>query len=187
MPDSGTEDTGATNAGRHPRREEPGAAMPLEAPPRKAFPAGPAPAVPRRPVSRAVGPDPVVRIAPGADSEGKRLVVGRSLSLIGRIEACEELFVEGTVETDMQRCRALAVARTGVFKGNAEVETADIGGTFEGSLTAGILVMRATAHIRGRVVYGEIEIERGATVIGEMQPRSHDGTPLPRASVPPPD
>ena len=141
MPDSGTEDTGATNAGRYPRREEPGAVMPLEAPPWKAFSAGPAPAVPRRPVSRAVGPDPVVRIAPGADSEGKRLVVGRSLSLIGRIEACEELFVEGTVETDMQRCRALAVARSGVFQGNAEVQTADIAGTFEGSLTAGILVM----------------------------------------------
>ena len=187
MPDSGTEDTGATNAGRYPRREDLGAAMPLEAPPRKAFPAGPAPAVPRQPVRRAVGPDPVVRIAPGADSEGKRLVVGRSLSLIGRIEACEELIVEGTVETGMQRCHALAVARTGVFQGDAEVETADIGGTFEGSLTAGILVMRATAHIRGRVVYGEIEIERGATVIGELQPRSRDGTPLPRASVPPPD
>ena len=182
MPDNGTEDTGAANAGRRLQREEPGAAMPLEAPPRKAHSAGPAPARPQRPVRRAVRPDPVVQIAPGADSEGKRLVVRRSLSFIGRIEACEELIVEGRVEADMQNCRALAVARTGPFKGNAEVETADIGGTFEGSLTAEMLVLRATGRIRGRIAYGEIEIECGATVIGEMLPRWDDGTPLPIAS-----
>lgn len=182
MQESGTEDTGATDAGR----EEPGTAMPLEPPPREAFSAGQVPAHPRRPAGRAVRPGPVVRIAPGADSEGKRLVVGRSISLIGWIEACEELLVEGSVETDMQRCRALAVAWTGLFKGDAEVQTADIGGTFEGSLTAEILVVRATGRIRGKVCYGEIEIERGAIVIGEMHPRSDDGTPPPariRAAV----
>ncbi len=156
--------------------------MPLEAPPRKAHSAGPAPAVPQHPARRVVRPGPVGRIAPGADSEGKRLVVGRSLSLTGRIETCEELIVEGRVETDTQNCRALDVAQTGLFKGNADVETADIGGTFEGSLTAEMLVVRATGRIRGRIVYGEIEVECGATVIGEMQPRSEDGTPLPIAS-----
>ena len=74
------------------------------------------------------------------------------------------------------------MARTGLFKGNAEVGAADIGGIFEGSLTAGMLVVRATGRIRGRIVYGEIEIECGATVIGEMQPRSEGGRPLPIAS-----
>ena len=112
MPDRGTEGSRAANAGDRHLPGERDAAMPLEAPSRKVHSAGPARAVPQHPARCVIRPEPVGRIAPGTDSEGKRLVVARSLSLIVRIEACEELIVEGRVESDMQNCRALAVAQT---------------------------------------------------------------------------
>ena len=119
--------------------------------------------------------EPVRRIAPGADSEGKCLVVGRSIALSGRIESCEKLIVEGSVETEMDGCRELEIARTGVFKGNAEVENADISGTVEGVLTAqGVLTVRASGRVRGKISYGHLEIERGGTLIGDVQPLSDD-------------
>ena len=154
--------------------------MPLGVPSREpppAPPSRPARAARTRPSRRVAAPqtEPVRRIAPGADSEGKCLVVGRSIALSGRIESCEKLIVEGSVESEMDGCRELEIARTGVFKGNAEVENADISGTVEGMLTAhSVLTVRASGRVRGKVSYGQLEIERGGTLIGDVQPLSDD-------------
>ena len=116
------------------------------------------------------------RIAPGADSEGKLLTVPRAIALSGRIACCEKLIVEGSVETDLEGCRELEVARTGTFRGNVDVEMVDISGTVEGSVIAhNILIVRAGGTVSGDVVYREIEIERGATVSGGMHPLSEEG------------
>ena len=122
------------------------------------------------------GPEPVRRIAPGADSEGKLLTVPRAIALSGRIEGCEKLIVEGSVQTDLEGCRELEVARTGTFRGNVDVEIANIAGTVEGSVIAhNILIVRAGGTVKGDAAYGEIEIERGATVSGGMRPLSEEG------------
>ena len=150
--------------------------VPSREPPAVAAPT-PAPVVQARPARRVSTPqtEPVRRIAPGADSEGKCLVVGRSISLQGQIKSCEKLIVEGSVETQMDGCRELEVARNGIFKGDALVDTADISGTVEGSVTAReILIVRASGRVRGRISYGQVEIERGGIVVGEMQPCSED-------------
>ena len=160
--------------------EKAGPEAPLDVPSREPLPAAspaPTPVVHARPARRVSTPhsEPVRRISPGADSEGKCLVVGRSISLQGQIKSCEKLIVEGSVETQMDGCRELEVARNGLFKGNADVDTADISGTVEGSVTAReILIVRASGRVRGKVAYGQLEIERGGIVVGEMQPCSED-------------
>ena len=75
--------------------------------------------------------------------------------------------VEGAVETELDGCRVLMVAASGVFRGSADVERADISGTVEGSLTVReILTVRASARILSKSIsYGELEIERGGTVL----------------------
>ena len=129
-------------------------------------------------VRAARGPEPARRIAPGADSEGKLLTVPRAIALSGRIASCEKLIVEGSVETDLESCRELEVARTGTFRGNVDVEIADVAGTLEGSVIArNILIVRATGTVRGEVAYGAIEIERGATVAGGMRSLPEEGPP----------
>ena len=66
--------------------------------------------------------------------------------------------------------RLIEVAPTGVFKGNADVEEADISGRFEGELIArGRLVVRAGGRVQGKIRYGRIVIEQGGEISGDMQ------------------
>ena len=81
--------------------------------------------------------------------------------------------VEGVVETELHGCRVLTVAASGVLRGSADAERADISGTVQGSLTTReILTVRASGRILGGAIcYGEIEIERGGTIIGMARHR----------------
>ncbi len=107
---------------------------------------------------------------PGAASEGRKLVVGREISLSGEIKACEKLIVDGRVEADLKDCKILAISDTGLFKGSAVVEEADISGRFEGELRVEKrLVLRVTGRIAAAVSYTELEIERGGKITGTME------------------
>ncbi len=106
---------------------------------------------------------------PGVD-DGKKLIVGREIVLNGEINSCDRLVVEGRVEANMKDCREIEIAETGTFKGQAEIDRADISGVFEGDLTAREhLVVRATGRITGKVRFGELEIERGGQIVGDVQ------------------
>ncbi len=113
---------------------------------------------------------------PRWDSAGTSLTIPRGIQYSGRIGPCERLTVEGVVETELDGCRVLAVAAGGVFRGTADVETAEISGTLEGSLRVrGTLTVRASARILSdSLSYAEIEIERGGTVTGSVRPLPKD-------------
>ena len=151
--------------------------MSTDPPPPEAPPALPA-RVRSRPGRRAEVPAATTAGLPahGADSEGKTLTIPRSISYSGRIGSCERLMVEGAVETELDGCRVLAVAASGVFRGSADVERADISGTVEGPLTVReLLTVRASARILSESIsYGELEIERGGTVTGTVRPLPED-------------
>ena len=96
---------------------------------------------PRRP--RADGP-------PAAP--GHIMVVGRDIVLIGEIEACETLIIEGRVEGEIADTRYLEIAESGRFKGSAAVEECVVAGACEGDITvAGLLAVHAKGRIKGKV------------------------------------
>jgi len=102
-------------------------------------------------------------------SEDNRLIVGRNIQLKGEIGACDTLVVEGRVEASM-KSRIIQTAESGVFIGEADVETAEISGLFEGKLTAHKrLVVRAQGRVKGIVRYGSIVIEEGGRVSGDVK------------------
>jgi cytoskeletal protein CcmA (bactofilin family) len=104
------------------------------------------------------------------DEDARKLVIGREIVLNGEINSCDLLVVEGRVEATMKECREIKITETGTFKGQVEFERADISGVFEGDLTAREhLVVRATGRVTGKVRFGELEIERGGQVIGDIQ------------------
>ncbi len=106
----------------------------------------------------------------GAKGEERKLVVGREISLSGEIKACEKLIVEGQVQADLQDCKLLRISESGLFKGTAVVDEADIRGRFEGDLTVQVhLELRATGRIEGNLRYAGLQIERGGKVIGAME------------------
>ncbi len=103
-------------------------------------------------------------------NDGKILVIGREIVLNGKIDSCDRLVVEGQVEAKMKDCCEIEIAESGTFKGQVEFDRADISGIFEGDLTAREhLVVRATGRITGKVRFGELEIERGGQLIGDVQ------------------
>lgn len=101
--------------------------------------------------------------------EGKSLIVGRDIALSGEIKDCDRLIVEGRVEANLAKCEEIEITPTGAFKGEAEIDTAEISGIFEGALTARrVLIVRATGRVSGTIRYGEVEIERGGQINGDV-------------------
>ena len=100
----------------------------------------------------------------------KMLVVGPEIVLKGEIKSLDRLVVEGQVEAKMKDCREIEIAETGTFRGKVEFDRADISGVFEGDLTAReYLVVRSTGRVTGTIRFGELEIERGGQIIGDIQ------------------
>ena len=108
-------------------------------------------------------------LRPGAEAgEGSKLIVGRDIRLKGEITACDTLIVEGRIEASMD-ARVIQVSESGIFKGDASVDQAEIRGRFEGTLTVrDYLLVCATGRIAGSVRYGQIEIERGGEIGGDV-------------------
>jgi cytoskeletal protein CcmA (bactofilin family) len=111
------------------------------------------------------------RSARSGGSEGeRRLHVGRGLSVSGEITACDVLVVEGKVEAKLSDGKLIEIAESGQFRGSVEIENADIAGRYDGELTVhGRLTVRSTGRISGMVKYGELEVNPGGQIIGEMQ------------------
>ncbi len=102
--------------------------------------------------------------------EQRRLTVGRDISLSGEIGSCDVLIVEGTVEAKLREGRSIEVANGGLFKGSVEIDEADIGGRFEGDIAVrGRLTVRSTGRITGSIKYGEISVEAGGQLSGDIQ------------------
>lgn len=137
------------------------------APKPNAAPAAPSVTGPR-PAPIATAPArPVGRIEP---SERRTLVVGRGISLQGTVADAERLVVEGTVESQMIAAAELFVAGSGVFKGEVEVEDAEIAGAFDGTITArGSLIIRTTGKISGTARCRKLSVEEGGQVSGKME------------------
>src|SRR5260370_123851 len=94
------------------------------------------------------------------DAETRKLIVGREISLSGEIPACDRLVVEGSVEANLANCRDIDIAESGLFKGSAAIESAEIRGRFEGTRTVRKkLFIRSTAKAVGTVRYTQIEID----------------------------
>ena len=137
------------------------------APKPNAAPAAPSVTGPRPAPIATTPARPVGRIEP---SERRTLVVGRGISLQGTVADAERLVVEGTVESQMIAAAELFVAGSGVFKGEVEVEDAEIAGAFDGTITArGSLIIRTTGKISGTARCRKLSVEEGGQVSGKME------------------
>ena len=108
---------------------------------------------------------------------GKRLIVGEGIRLSGEISSCDRLVVEGEVEVTLNDTLALEIASSGRFTGGCEVEEADISGIYEGDLTVRKrLFVRGSGKLTGTVRYGELELERGGQIAGNISVLADGGS-----------
>ncbi len=122
---------------------------------------------------------------PPAD-DAAHLYIGANIRLKGEIASCDLMRVEGVYE-GIARARLLALCPGGSFQGTAEVEDAEIEGSFEGALhVRGRLFLRKQGRIRGTFSYGELEIERGGEIDGRILPFDRKPAPAAVKTVEPP-
>ncbi len=117
------------------------------------------------------GPGSIPGSGPRKDvTERRTLVVGRGISVQGVVQDAERLVVEGTVEATMIHATELSVAPGGVFRGEVEVEDAELAGTVDGTLTArGNLTIRATGRLIGTARCRRLQVEDGGQVTGRLE------------------
>jgi cytoskeletal protein CcmA (bactofilin family) len=132
------------------------------------------------PPSSVSTPAPAPATSPGLpqrrEAEMRKLIVGREISLAGEITSCDRLVVEGSVEANLANCRDIEISDTGVFKGSASIEDAEIRGRFDGVLNVRRrLLIRASGRVKGTVRYGQIEIECGGQISGDVQAQPTSG------------
>ena len=139
-----------------------------------------APEPPRRSVTEPIpapvapptasAPPPLPATSRRSETGLRQLTVGREISLSGEIASCDTLIVEGSVEANLQNCRDVDIAETGLFKGSAEIDNADVRGMFEGNLVVRKrLLIRSGGQVSGTIRYGQIEIELGGVISGDVR------------------
>jgi cytoskeletal protein CcmA (bactofilin family) len=127
-----------------------------------------------RPASPAATPltsDRPAAPAAAARTSAKRvLTVGPDIQMKGEITTCDRVVIEGMVDATMRDVHTVELAETGSLKGTAEVEDAEISGAFEGDLVVrGKITIYTTGRVRGNITYGEIEIQRGGQISGNIR------------------
>jgi cytoskeletal protein CcmA (bactofilin family) len=112
--------------------------------------------------------------------ERRTLVVGRGISVQGTIQDAERLVVEGTVEAAMTNGLAeLAIASGGIFKGEVEVDEAEVAGTIDGTLTArNTLIVRSTGRVLGTAKCRRLQVEDGGQITGRIEMLSETSAPV---------
>ncbi len=105
-----------------------------------------------------------------APAERRTLIVGRGISVQGTVQDAERLTVEGTVEATMIHATELIISLGGVFKGEVEVEDAEVTGTIDGTLTArGSLIVRSTGRVLGTARCRRLQVEDGGQITGRIE------------------
>ena len=118
------------------------------------------------------------------DGEVRKLTVGREITLSGEITSCDKLIIEGSVEANLNNCRDVEIAESGLFKGTASIEDAEIQGRFEGNLVVRKrLLIKASGRVSGTIRYGQIEIECGGQIAGDIQAGENSLSEIPGTRV----
>jgi cytoskeletal protein CcmA (bactofilin family) len=150
---------------------------PTAVPPRVPDQPRPAPEAvrPAEPAARPAIPLAAAPPTRHSEADVRKLIVGREISLSGEITACDKLLVEGSVEANLQNCHDVDIAESGLFKGTATIDDLEVRGRFEGNLIVRKrLLIRATGRVSGTIRYGQIEIECGGQISGDIQAQTSE-------------
>jgi cytoskeletal protein CcmA (bactofilin family) len=147
------------------------------APPLPSAAAAPQNGAPLRPPAA-----PASYATPREESAARRtLVVGRGISVQGTVQDAERLVVEGTVEATMiNGLTELHISHGGIFKGEVEVDEAEVAGTIDGTLTARAnLIVRASGRVLGTARCRRLTVEDGGQITGRIEMLGNDPNPAP--------
>ena len=104
-------------------------------------------------------------------SDDKNLMIGKHIKVSGEISGCERLCVEGEVDATITGLKKLEIAVGGKVSGKADVESAVVNGSFNGTLIVqGHLDIAAGATVRGTISYKSVSVANGGKLGGTVTP-----------------
>jgi cytoskeletal protein CcmA (bactofilin family) len=100
--------------------------------------------------------------------EPKVAYIGEGVVFKGVLSAPEMIVVDGLIEGEVS-ARCVRVGVTGALKGSVTVTDADIQGSVSDKLEVKqLLIVRSTGRVEANISYGELQIERGAIITGDV-------------------
>jgi cytoskeletal protein CcmA (bactofilin family) len=143
------------------------------------------PSAPMRPPGPPTARPGFGQAAGNGGGDRRTLVVGRGISVQGTVTDAERLVVEGKVEATLINAAELSVSHGGVFKGEIEVEDAEVAGTVDGTIVArGALQVRSTGVVLGTARCRRLQVEDGGQITGRIEMIT-EPAPRPAAANPP--
>ena len=108
------------------------------------------------------------------DNSNSSLMIGEGVTITGTIKANSKVTIQGTVDGDIE-CNSITISKSGNVKGKIKTDTITVEGKAEGEVNADdVLNIKSTGHVSGKVFYGEIQIEEGGKISGEINHRDKD-------------
>ena len=108
------------------------------------------------------------------DNSKSSLMIGEGVIITGTIKANSKVTIQGTVDGDIE-CNSITISKSGNVKGKIKTDTITVEGKAEGEINADdVLNIKSQGHVSGKVFYGEIQIEEGGKISGEINHRDKD-------------
>ena len=110
-------------------------------------------------------PEPEVRKVKDSSSS---LMIGEGVTITGTIKADNEVNIQGTIDGDID-CNSVTINQSGNVKGKVQTETMTVEGKVEGEININsILHIKSQGSVSGKVFYGDIQIDEGGELLGEI-------------------
>ena len=105
------------------------------------------------------------------DNSNSSLMIGEGVTITGTIKADNEVTIQGAIDGDVE-CNSVTINKSGKIKGNVKTNTMIVEGKVEGELNVDdILNIKSEGNVNGKIFYGEIQIEEGGKLSGEINHR----------------
>ena len=96
------------------------------------------------------------------------------MSITGTIKSNNEVTVQGNIEGDIE-CNSVTINKSGNVKGKIKTEMMVVEGKAEGEMNVNnVLNIKSNGNVNGKVFYGEIQIDEGGKISGEINHRDKD-------------
>ena len=102
-------------------------------------------------------------------------IIGSSIKVKGNFQGQGNIIVEGTLEGSLKTDASIYIGEQAKIVANTESKDAIVNGEVRGNIKAkNYLAIGGTAKIFGDLQYGEISIEKGAIINGQLLMLSDD-------------
>lgn len=103
-------------------------------------------------------------------------VIGASIKVKGNFQGQGNIIIEGVLEGSLKTNANLFIGEKAKVVANVEAKDAIINGELRGNIRAkGYLALGGSAKIFGDIQYGELSIEKGALVNGQLLASGENG------------